>query len=295
MNFCLLTRFHNHNQSSSFVARLVEEAEKQGHNFQLINPQEVSFDLAPGIFPIRYRGQAFPEFDLVHYALRWDDDHTWEVVDMLRAQNRPVLPTQRVPMGDMVTMARLFARSDIRTPRTWVFARSEDIQIALQEITYPCLFRVRENGRGRKIFIAHHAGDMLQIAESIGKSGKPFLVQEVVQPIGEDIRAMVIGGKVVCAIARRGPEGFIRPKESDNPHVQSITLNDYEQAFTISCARAYHAPYAAVSFSRGADGMPVLLEVARAPALDEMENHTGANIAAAIINLCVAEVNRRNR
>jgi len=262
-----------------------------GHHFHLVNPQEVSFDLAPGVFPVRYQGKDFPEFDLVHYALRWDDDHTWEVVDMLRSQGRKVMPVQRVPMGDMVTMARLFARNGVRTPRTWVFARADDVQIAIPEIKFPCLFRMREGGKGRKIFIAHHVGEMMQIAEMASRHGKTFLLQEIIEPLGEDVRAMVVGGKVVCAIHRQAPEGFIRPKEGDNPHVTSVQLTPVEEEFVINAAKAYYAPYAAVSFIRGADGNPVLLELARAPALDEMENATGTNIAQAIIHLCEDAVN----
>ena len=288
MRFCLITRFHRRHQNSSFVLRLLEEANKLGHSFDLVNPEEVSFAYDNNQFPLRYRGVEFPEYDLIHYALRWDDDHTWEIVDTLRTWGRRVMPSSRVPMGDSITMARLFARKSIRTPRTWVFGRVDEMLACLTEMTYPCIFRVREGVKGRKLHVVTHSGEAVSHADSISRGGQPFLVQEVPEPKGKDLRVMVIGADIVCAIERTAPDGFVRPREDRNETAVPVELTESEKRMAIAATVVYHAPYAAVSLLRPADGSEsMVLEVTRAPALSELEATSGINIARKLVEYCV--------
>jgi ribosomal protein S6--L-glutamate ligase len=287
MRFCLITRFHRRHQNSSFVLRLLAEAHALGHSFDLINPEEVSFAYDHNQFPLRYRGGEFPHYDLIHYALRWDDDHTWEVIDTLRGWGRKVLPSSRVPMGDSITMARLFARKNILTPRTWVFGRVDELLACMGEVTYPCIFRVREGVKGRKMLMVTHSGEAIDQAGAISRGGQPFLVQEVPDPQGRDIRVMVIGGEVVCAVERVAPEGFVRPREDRNASAVPVELTAQETQVAVAAAAVYHAPYAAVSLLRPTSGSErMVLEVTRAPALAEMEAATGVNIARKMVEYC---------
>ncbi|MCP5405071.1 MAG: hypothetical protein H6922_02475 [Pseudomonadaceae bacterium] len=287
MRFCLLTRFHSQHGQSNFVRRLVEEANARGHAFDIVNPEEVTLQFGQGAAPVMWRGQEFPHYDLVHYALRWDDDHTWNIVETLRSQGIHVLPPQRVPMGDTVTMTRLFARAEIATPRTWVFNSANQLAIVLGELPFPCLFRVRKGAQGRRVFVANHTGEAMQLAEALGNSGHPFLVQEVLAPTGTDIRAYVVGGEVVAAIERVAPPGFMWPKEDGNARAVPVTLTDEEAKLAVAAARVYSAPYAAVSLLRRQGFPSLLLELARAPTVAEVERATGVNVAGKIIEFCV--------
>lgn len=286
MRFCLLTRFHSQHGQSNFVKRLVEEANKAGHAFDIVNPEEVTLEFHNPTSPVLWRGQPFPSYDLVHYALRWDDDHTWGIVETLRGMDVMVLPPQRVPMGDTITMTRLFARAQIATPRTWIFNSANQLAIVLGELPFPCLFRVRKGSQGRRVYIANHTGEAMQLAEALGNNGYPFMVQEVLAPTGSDIRAFVVGGKVVAAIERVAPAGFMWPKEDGNARATAVTLTEAETKLVQAAAHVYSAPYAAVSILRQ-QGMPsLLLELSRAPTVAEVERATGLNVAAMIIAYC---------
>jgi ribosomal protein S6--L-glutamate ligase len=283
MDICLLTRFHSNHQGSSFVQRLADEGTRAGITLHLVNPAEVMMTFDGDKVPVRYQGKPFPRFDLIHYALRWDDDHTWDIIETLKGHGYPTLPSQRMPLGDGITMARLFARHNIRTPRTWVLSNAGQLSVVLGELSFPCLFRVRKDGKGRGVQKINGTAEALRVAEQLGRSGYAVQVQEIMQPTGLDVRAVVVADKILAAVERTATAGHLRPAEDGNPAVAATVLTPAESAMVLAAARLYSAPYAAVNFLRRDGEAPVLLEVARAPVLTEVERATGGNIAAAII------------
>lgn len=288
MRFCLLTRFHANHPQGGMARRLTEEAAARGHEFVMVNPQEVTLSFGSGPEAVQWKGAPFPAFNLVHYAVRWDDDHTWAIVETLKASGYKVLPAQRVPMGDSITMARLFARNNIATPKTWVFAGAPQMELVAGELPFPCLFRVRRNTGGRRVFVAEHTGEALQLAENLGANGYPFLVQEIVAPTGNDIRAFVVGGKVITAIERMAPAGYVWPREDGNSRAVPTQVTPEEAQLAVAAAKVYSAPYAAVSMVRRPGHQPLLLELSRAPTLTEVERVTNVNVAGAIVEYCIS-------
>jgi ribosomal protein S6--L-glutamate ligase len=250
MRFCLLTRFHANHGQSTFARRLIDEAAGLGHSFELVNPVEITVQYNKLDAMVQWQGKPFPPFDLVHYALRWDDDHTWGIVDTLRGIGFTVIPPHRIPMGDSITMARLFARNNISTPRTWVFSSAQQLSIVLGEIPFPCLFRVRRGSQGRRVFIAEHTGEAMQLAETLSANGYPFMVQEILAPTGMDIRAFVVGAKVVAAIERVAPPGYIWPREDGNARATGVTLTPAEEALVLAATKVYNAPSSGARASR---------------------------------------------
>ncbi len=300
MRFIIFTRFHSQHSQGEFVLRLAAASTELGHTFSIINPAEVFLDFSQGPnpavgsaslpeCPVRWRDLPFPAADLVLPIARWDDEFTWQVVETLRAWGQPVYPHNRVPLGDHVTMARLFARRGIPTPRSWVLNMAEQFTVIMPELEFPCLIRSRHGGRGRQFNIAQHSGEGVELAQKFSSVGHPFVVQDLPQPWGEDIRIMLVGSKVVASVLRRAPVGFVRPRESGNLSAVPVDLSAEEILLAQQAASIYGAPFCAVSLLRTPRG-PVLLEVARAPVLSEMEAATGTNLAIPIIQHLVSLV-----
>ena len=293
MRFIILTRFHSQHAQGEFVVRLAAAATQLGHTFSIVNPADIYLDFAHAPnpskgsaslpdSPVRWRDLSFPASDLILPIARWDDEFTWQIVETLRAWGQRVYPHNRVPLGDHVTMARLFARRNIPTPRSWVLNNAEQFTVIMPELNFPCLIRSRHGGRGRQFNIAQHSGEGLELASKFSQVGQPFVVQDLPQPWGEDVRIMLIGTQVAAAVLRRAPVGFVRPRESGNLSATPTELTPQEKELAIQAASIYGAPFSAVSLLRTASG-PVLLEVARAPVLSEMETATGINLALPII------------
>lgn len=286
MHLVLLTRFHSNHSNSGFIMRLIAEAGAQGHSLAVINPSDIVLQFTgsrASDFPVTVNGSPFPDADLILPSARWDDVHTWQVAETLQAWQRPLVMHNRVPLGDHVTMARLYTRRQIPTPRSWVLSQPIHLAIILPELSFPCILRSRYGGAGRRLVVVQHSGEAYSNAEQLTSTGQPFMVQDLPKPVGEDVRVLVIGDKVAAAIHRVAPDGFVRPRESGNTKVTATELNAEETKIALAAAQLYGAPFCTASLLRTEDG-PKLLEVARAPTLEELEGATGINLAGQIIS-----------
>lgn len=284
MDFCLLTRFHSRHSSSNFILRLVDEAKAQGHTLHLINPTDITLSFNQNQLPLFYKGQPFRHFDLIHYALRWDDNNTWDIIETLKQWGYPVIPPNRVPLGDTITMARLYTRAGILIPRTWVLNSADQLPIIMPEISYPFMLRARVEDTGRKVMVVRQLHEAMTFATQLSKGGQSFLVQEIPVPTATDIRVFVVGDQILAAIERMAPMAQVRPSEVGNLQATPTSLSQAEVDLVMATMRVYGAPYAAVSILRRPTGYPpMLLEVTRAPTFIEAEKSTGLNLVAPII------------
>jgi ribosomal protein S6--L-glutamate ligase len=256
-----------------------------GHTLTIVNPAEIVLDFAhteQGGFPVQWRGRAYPLADLTLPLARWNDNTTWQIAETLQSWGRAITVPQRVPLGDHISMARLMARRSIPAPRSWVLSHPEQLQLLLTDVKFPILMRSRYGGTGRKVAVVQHSGEAFSHASSLASSGQTFLVQDLPEPLGQDVRVLVVGDKIVAAVARKAPAGFVRPKEAGNADVRPTTLNSEEERVALAAARLYGASFCAVSLLRTNTG-PLMLELSRVPTLVEFESLNGADYASMIL------------
>ncbi len=292
MRLILLTRFHAQHKGSAFVLRLQAEAEICGHTLQHINPAEVilSFQGGPqkAPFPVSWQGQPFPQADLIIPMLRNDDETGWQIAEALRGWGRMVQPVGRLPLGQPVTLARLFAQRGIAAPRTWVLSQANQLAMIQPELIFPCILRARSGGQGRRLMVAQHTGEAEVFLKQLLDSGQSVVVQDLPAPVGEDLRVMLINHRPVVAAHRLAPMGFVRPREDHNRQVTLTQLTPAEEALAVAASRLHGAPFCTVSLLRRGpeenEGTgPLLLEVGRAPVLTELEQVSGLNLMAQVL------------
>jgi ribosomal protein S6--L-glutamate ligase len=110
-----------------------------------------------------------------------------------------------------------------------------------------------------------------------------ILVQEYIKEArGADIRALVVGGKVVAAMKRQGPPGEFRSNLHRGGHAESIKLSPAERSTAVRAARTMGLNVAGVDLLQS-DAGPMVLEVNSSPGLEGIEAASGIDIADAII------------
>jgi ribosomal protein S6--L-glutamate ligase len=109
------------------------------------------------------------------------------------------------------------------------------------------------------------------------------LVQEFIKEAGgSDIRAIVIGNKVVAAMKRTGAEGDFRSNLHRGGSAQVIKLSPEERSTAVRAAKAMGLNVCGVDMLRANHG-PVVMEVNSSPGLEGVEKATGLDIAGKII------------
>ncbi len=110
-----------------------------------------------------------------------------------------------------------------------------------------------------------------------------ILVQEYIKEAGgADIRAIVIGGRVVAAIKRQGAPGDFRSNLHRGGTAERVKLAPEERSIAVRAARTLGLNVSGVDILRSNHG-PVVMEVNSSPGLEGVEGATSVDVAGKII------------
>jgi len=211
-------------------------------------------------------------------ALHWLEDRGVRVMNSPRAIERCV---------DKFYTSALLREAGLDTPETIVCERIDDAMAAVREmgdvIVKPLfgsmghgMVRVSDPETAFRVFRA------LELARAV------FYVQRVVEHAGCDVRAFVVGTRVVAAIERRARDGGWRTNISLGGEARAIDLPPAWSELALTAARAVGADYAGVDLLPASDGTVHVLEVNGIPGWSGAQKATSVDIAGAIVDRLIA-------
>ncbi|GAB3549402.1 30S ribosomal protein S6--L-glutamate ligase [Spirosoma fluminis] len=147
----------------------------------------------------------------------------------------------------------------------------------------PVVIKLLEGTQGIGVVLAETAKAATSTIEAFYGLKKHVLVQEfVAEAKGADVRAFVVGGKVVGAMKRQGLEGEFRSNIHRGGNAVAVQLTPDEETTAIEAAQALGLKVAGVDMLPSDRG-PLVLEVNSSPGLEGIETATNVDVAAAII------------
>ena len=182
---------------------------------------------------------------------------------------------------DKFLASALLAAAGVPTPRTVACERADDALAAFAElgsdVIVKPLFGSMGFGMGRveDRDIAQRVFRALELERAV------YYLQETLPHAGVDVRALVVGERVVAAIERVGTSW--RANLARGARARSIALEDDRAQLCVRAAAALGADYAGVDLLRAADGRDRVLEVNGIPGWRGVEEATGVDVAAALI------------
>jgi len=108
-----------------------------------------------------------------------------------------------------------------------------------------------------------------------------YYLQRTVDHDGRDIRAFVVGGRVLAAVERRS-EGW-RTNLSRGGRAQPVTLSEAWSALAVRAAAAVGAEYAGVDLLPARDGTAYVIEVNGIPGWEGLQKASGVDVAGALV------------
>ena len=118
-----------------------------------------------------------------------------------------------------------------------------------------------------------------------------YYVQRTIDHGGCDVRAFVVGSRVIGAIERSAP-GW-KTNLARGGHARPVTLEPEQTELALAAARAVGADYAGVDLLPARDGTVYVVEVNGIPGWRGLQEATSCDVAAAIVELLVGRVARR--
>ena len=272
--------------------RLVEEARLRDIDVAVINPMQFSLFVAEQDIGILHQGQKF-DFDAV--IPRIGHSITNHGVAVLRHLEQLDVWTANTSQGilqsrDKLHSSQILARNRIPTPRTAYVRDMKDIERAIEAVGgLPVVVKVTQGTQGQGVFLRHTLHETTNLVQGLLVTGKAVLIQEyVAESHGKDIRALVVGGKVVACMRRKARGREFRSNYHLNGTVEKVDISEEYADVACRAARVLGLNVAGVDLLEGNDG-PLVLEVNSSPGLEGIEKASGANVAGAIIDYVIAE------
>lgn len=124
--------------------------------------------------------------------------------------------------------------------------------------SYPMVVKECFGSYGRQVYLAHSANEVKALLQKT--ADRPVLLQEfIAESAGEDIRAIVVGGKAVASMRRRNERDF-RANLSSGGTAQAYTLSAAEEKLALAAAGELALDFCGVDILQSKSG-PLLCEV----------------------------------
>ena len=267
--------------------RLKEAAEERGHELNIINTLRCYMNIASRRPEVYYNGEKLEGYDAV--IPRIGASVTFYGMAVLRQfEMQGVYPlNESVAIGrsrDKLRSMQLLARDGIGLPVT-TFAHDPKQTEEVLKLAggAPVVIKLLEGTQGIGVVLADTNRSAKSVVEAFRGAGVNILLQEFIKEAGgTDIRAIVVGGKVVAAMKRTGAEGDFRSNLHRGGSAQLIKLSPEERSTAVRSAKSMGLNVCGVDMLRANHG-PVVMEVNSSPGLEGVEKATGLDIAGKII------------
>ncbi|MCD8413984.1 RimK family alpha-L-glutamate ligase [Tenacibaculum dicentrarchi] len=268
--------------------RIYNEANRRGHNVRIINHLKCSIKLANGKSEIIYNGENIIDIpDVIIPRIGASATrHGAAVVKEFELNGTYTTATSLgiLQAQNKVRTLQIMNQKNIPFPDT-IFAVNPDTideQINLLGGA-PIIIKLQEGTHGSGVILAESNKSAKSIIDTMYSTNASILLQEFIKESNsEDIRAFVIGNKVVASMKRKGSENDFRSNIHQGGSGFKVNLSEEEKEIAIKATQYLNLPIAGVDLIRSKRGS-LLIEVNTAPGLQGIENYTKHNTAKAII------------
>lgn len=274
------------NRNLYSTKRLVEAAEERGHDVHVLDYLRSYMDITSAKPRVLFRGDEV-RFDAV--IPRIGASYTFYGTAVVRQFEMmgvySVNPSQAITKSrDKLHSLQLLARARVGLPVTGYAHATQDITGLLELVGgTPVVVKLLEGTQGLGVVLAETKKAAESVISAFRQLDANILVQEFIKEArGADIRAFVVGGKVVAAMKRQGPAGDFRSNLHRGGHAEAVKLTPAERATAVRAAKTMELNVAGVDLVRS-EGGPMVLEVNSSPGLEGIEGVSGVDIADTIV------------
>lgn len=281
--------------------RLKEVALARGHEVTIIKYKECYASIEQNNPTVSYKGEDLGKFDAVipriaSYMTRYGT----AIVRQLEMQGVYTVSSSIAinRSRDKLRSLQLLAKAGVGIPKTVVSRNSADIDDLIDKLGgMPVIIKLARGTHGNGVVLAETkkaAKSVLQAFYLTNEDGTNILLQEFVkESAGTDIRAFVVGGRVIASMKRQSLDDDFRSNLHKGGEGTSVKLTEEERKMAVKAAKAMGLNIAGVDLMRSERG-PLILEVNASPGFG-IEKVTRRDVATPIIEYIELNAKRRNK
>lgn len=268
--------------------RLRAAATQRGHEVKVLNTLRFAIDLAGEAPDLAYRGRRLSDYDAI--LPRIGASITYFGTAVVRQFEQMDVYTPNTANGisnarDKLRATQILSRHGIALPPTAFVRNRADVRQAIESVGgAPVVIKLLEGTQGIGVILAPQVKVAEAIIETLHSTNQNVLIQKFIsESRGRDIRALVVGDRVVAAMRRTAQGDEFRSNVHRGGSVEAVELDEEYQRTAIRAAQIMGLKVAGVDMLEGADG-PLVMEVNSSPGLQGIEAATKLDVAGAIID-----------
>ena len=248
--------------------------------FRSLSIRDIDVTLGAKKSEILYKGKPLDEYDCIFIKGSFRYAALSKAITTLIGSESymPIDAEAFTLVHDKLLTQLKLEQSRIPMPKTYLAATPEAAKKILEEIHYPIIMKFPQGTHGKGVMFAESFPAASSMLDALTALKQPFLIQEYIETEGSDIRAIVVGDKVVAAMKRIAKKGEKRSGIHTGGKGEATQLDNYTKKIAVQAAKSVGAEVCGVDILEGPKG-PMVIELNISPGLQGITKATGINIA----------------
>jgi ribosomal protein S6--L-glutamate ligase len=275
------------NAQAYSTRRLREACAKRGHRAKVLHTLRFSLLVESGRPALFFRNRKLSRYDAVVPRIGASVSafgaavvRQFEQMGVFSLNSSSAISSAR----DKLRSTQILSRHEVGIPPT-AFARDRsNVPQSIEAVGgAPVVIKLLEGAQGIGVILAETPKMAEAIIETLQSTRQDVVIQRFVsESRGRDIRAFVVGNRVVAAMSRQAVGDEFRANLHRGGKATRVELDPAFERTAIVAAQVMGLHVAGVDMLEGPDG-PQVLEVNSSPGLEGIESATGVDVASAIV------------
>ncbi len=268
--------------------RLLTAAQGAGHDVRIVDYMKCYMNITAHKPMVIYEGEELDDVEAIIPRIGASGTYygcsvvrQFEMMDVFAVNGSQAISRAR----DKLRSLQILARDGIGLPVTGFAHSTKHTQDVIKMVGgAPLVIKLLEGTQGIGVVLAETSKAAESVIEAFRGLNANILVQEFIkEAAGSDIRAFVIGKKVVASMLRQAEGDEFRSNLHRGGKATKVKLTPEERSTAVRAARAMGLRVAGVDILRSNHG-PVVMEVNSSPGLEGIEKTTGVDVAGKILS-----------
>jgi ribosomal protein S6--L-glutamate ligase len=274
--------------------RLVEAARQRSHLVRILRTPDFAVTLEEGFPDLYYRGAPLAPTDAVVPRVGVSISYFATSVVRQFEQMGVFCANSSLSISyshDKLRTLQMLSRYDVGIPPTEFVRRREDVLPAIERLGgAPVIIKLLRGAEGVGVILADSEKVAEAIVETLQSKKQDVLLQKFVsESRGRDLRALVVGDRVVAAMRRIAHGQEFSSKSPKGSAAHAVELSPEYEETALRAAQIVGLGVAGVDLLEAEDG-PQVSEVHSSPGLEEIEIATGVDVAGTIVDFAADRV-----
>lgn len=274
--------------------RLVEACKLRGHEVDVLDTTKFAIDIEEDSPELFYKRKILGDYDAI--LPRIGASITYFGTAVVRQCQQMDIYSPNSADGilnsrDKLRSFQILSKHKIGIPATTFVRDKRDVVPAIERVGgAPVVIKLLEGTQGIGVLLASTLENATSIIELLQSQKQNVLIQKfVAESKGKDVRAIVVGDRVIAAMRRVAQGQEFRSNVHRGGKTEVIELSDEYKETAIRATKLMGLGIAGVDMLEGKDG-PQIMEINSSPGLEGIEGCSQKDVAGAFIDYIAGQV-----